>query len=126
VNPTVEEFRELSTYLDGLLRDEGRGSGDVKRSVMTMAIYGRTREDLEARLEKPPFNSPRVAGKSLDEKIAFWRDERHVLVGNGEEITAQIKAYAEAGVEEIMTQWFQTEDIDGLRQYAEDVLPRLR
>jgi F420-dependent oxidoreductase-like protein len=125
VNPTVEDFRDMSSYLDGLIRQAGRKPSDVKRSIMTMVIFGRTREDLQARLEKPPFNTPRTEGKSLDEKIVFWRDDRHVLIGNGEEIAAQIRAYADAGVEEIMTQWFHTEDIEGLRQYAEDVLPRL-
>jgi F420-dependent oxidoreductase-like protein len=125
VNPTVEDFRDMSSYLDGLIRQAGRQPSDVKRSIMTMVIFGRTREDLQARLEKPPFNNPRTEGKSLDEKIVFWRDDRHVLIGNGEEIAAQIRAYADAGVEEIMTQWFHTEDIEGLRQYAEDVLSRL-
>ena len=125
INRGVEDFRDMSSYLDGLIRQEGREPGDVKRSIMTMVIFGRTREDLQARLGKPPFNNPRIADKSLDEKIAFWRDERHVLIGNGEEIAAQIAPYDEAGVEEIMTQWFHLEDVDGLRQYAEDVLPRL-
>src|SRR5918911_477093 len=121
-----EEFRELSTYLDDLLREQGRRPGDVKRSLMTMVIFGRTREDLQARLEKPPFNNPAIAGKSLDEKIAFWRDERHALIGNGQEIGAQIAAFDAAGVREIMTQWFHLEDIAGLREYAEDVLPMIR
>ena len=125
VNPTLDDFRDMSAYLDDLIRQAGRRPRDVKRSIMTMVIFGRTREDLRARLEKPPFNSPRVEGKSLDEKIAFWRDERRALIGNGEEIAAQIGAYAEAGAQEIMTQWFQLDDVEGLRQYAEDVLPRL-
>ncbi|HEX8596887.1 MAG TPA: TIGR03560 family F420-dependent LLM class oxidoreductase [Chloroflexia bacterium] len=125
VNPTVEDFREMSSHLDDLLRQEGRQPGDVKRSIMTIVIFGRTREDLQKRLEQPPFNSPSLADKSLDEKIAAWRDDRHVLVGNGEEIAEQIAALREAGVREIMTQWFQLDDIEGLRQYAEDVLPRL-
>lgn len=125
VNPTVEEFRDMSAHLDGLLQQEGRRPGDVKRSIMTMVIFGRTRQDLEARLDKPPFNSPRLAGMSLDEKIAFWRDERHVLLGDGEAIAGQIARYASEGVQEIMTQWFHTGDLEGLRQYAEDVLPRL-
>ncbi len=125
VNPSAEHYRDMSTYLDDLLRQEGRQPADVKRSIMMLTIFGRTREALQARLEKPPFNGPRVAGKSFDEKIAFWRDERHVLIGNGEEIAAQIRPYIEAGVEEVMSQWYHTEDIDGLRQYAEDLLPRL-
>ena len=125
VNPTLDEFRDMSAYLDNLLMLEGRHPGDVRRSIMTMVIFGRTPEDLQARLDRPPFNNPRLADKSLDEKIGFWRDERHVLIGNGKEIAAQIEAYAEVGVEEIMTQWFHMDDFDGLRQYAQDVLPRL-
>ena len=31
----------------------------------------------------------------------------------------------EAGVEEVMTQWYHNSDIEGIRRYAEDLLPRL-
>ena len=37
----------------------------------------------------------------------------------------QIKAYADAGVEELILQWFDLDDIDGLRAFAKSVLPRL-
>ncbi|HUP27947.1 MAG TPA: TIGR03560 family F420-dependent LLM class oxidoreductase [Chloroflexia bacterium] len=125
VAPSIDEFRDMNGYLDDLLHRNGRQPGDLKRSIMTMAIFGRTREDLQARLDKPPFNNPAVEGKSLNEKIDFWRDERHALVGNGEEIAAQVGEWAAAGAQEIMTQWFHLDDTEGLRQYAEDVLPRL-
>lgn len=124
--PAPEEFRELSAQLDGLLKEKGRQPGEVKRSIMTMVIFGQTREELRARLEKRPFNSAAAEGKSLEEKIAFWRDERHALIGNGEEIAEQIAAFDAVGVQEIMTQWFHLDDIEGLRAYAEEVLPRLR
>jgi len=103
----------------------GRCPGDVQRSVETMVISGLTRADLQARLERPPFNNAATEGKTLDERIAYWRDERHVLVGAGEEIAAQIAAMRAVGVQEVMTQWLQLDDAAGLRQYAEDVLPRL-
>ena len=125
VSPSPEEFRDMSTYLDSLLQKEGRQPGDVKRSVMTLVMFGRMREDLQKRLERPPFNNPATADMSLDEKIAYWRDERHSLIGNGEEIAAQISAFAAAGAAEVMTQWYYVDDIEGLRQYADDVLPRL-
>lgn len=125
IYPGPESFRALSAELDDLLRAEGRRPEDVKRSVMTMAIFGRTRADLQARLERPPFNNPATEGKTLDERIAYWRDERHVLIGAGEEIAAQIAAMRAVGVQEVMTQWFHLEDSAGLRQYGEDVLPRL-
>jgi F420-dependent oxidoreductase-like protein len=123
--PSPEEFRELSSYLDDLLKRNGREPGEVKRTIMTTVIFGRTRQDLQARLEKRPFNSPATEGKSLEEKIAYWRDQRHALVGNGEEIAAQIAALDEVGVQEIMTQWFDLEDIAMLRGFAEEVLPKL-
>jgi len=40
-------------------------------------------------------------------------------------IIEQIQSYAGAGVEELMLQWFDMDDIDGLRAFAESVLPRL-
>jgi alkanesulfonate monooxygenase SsuD/methylene tetrahydromethanopterin reductase-like flavin-dependent oxidoreductase (luciferase family) len=126
VAPSPEAFRELSAYLDGLLKENGRQPGEVTRSVMTTVIYGRDRETLGKVLETPPFNNPRVEGKSIEEKFAFWRDERHALIGNSEEIAAQIAAFSAAGAQEVMTQWWHLDDIAGLRRYAEDVLPGLR
>ena len=42
------------------------------------------------------------------------------------DVTIQrIKAYEEAGVEELMLQWFDTDNIDGLRAFAENVLHKL-
>ena len=125
VAPSPKEFGEMSALLDDLTREHGRQPGDVKRSVMNMVIFGRTREDLQERLSKPPFNTPAVEGKSLEEKIAFWRDERNALIGDGKEIAEQIGAYSKAGAEEVMTQWFHLDDAAGLRAYAEDVLPNL-
>ena len=126
VAPAPAEFRALSAYLDGLLKENGRQPGEVTRSVMTTVIYGRDRETLGKVLETPLFNNPRVEGKSIEEKVAFWRDERHALIGNGQEIAAQIGAFSAAGAQEVMTQWWHLDDIAGLRRYAEDVLPGLR
>ena len=40
-------------------------------------------------------------------------------------ILEQIQAYAAAGVEELMLQWFDLDDIDGLRAFAKSVLQHL-
>ncbi len=37
----------------------------------------------------------------------------------------QIKAYEDAGAEELMLQWFDTDNIDGLKSFAENVLHKL-
>jgi len=35
----------------------------------------------------------------------------------------QIKRFADAGVDELMLQWFDMDDIEGLRAFGESVLP---
>ena len=42
-----------------------------------------------------------------------------------EVVIQQIKTYEEAGAEELMLQWFDTDDIDGLKKFAENVLHKL-
>jgi hypothetical protein len=40
-------------------------------------------------------------------------------------VREQIAAYAAAGVEELMMQWLDLDDIEGLRVFAHTVLPSL-
>ena len=120
---TPQDFSDRSKLLDQLLVEQGRKPEDVKRTMMMGVIFGRTREDLEKWLARPQYQGrPELEGKTIDEKIAFFRG-RSLLVGNGAEIAAQIKELAALGLQEIMTQWFQLDDIATLRAYAEDVLP---
>ena len=44
-------------------------------------------------------------------------------MGTPEQVIAQIRAYAAVGVEEVMVNWFVPEDIDGLKHFAEQILP---
>lgn len=46
----------------------------------------------------------------------------HDTLQEPDSIVQQIKVYEHAGVEELMLQWFDTDDIDGLRAFAKDVL----
>lgn len=118
-----QDFSDRSKLLDQLLVEQGRKPEDVKRTMMMGVIFGRTREDLEKWLSRPQYqNRPELEGKTIDEKMTFFQG-RGLLIGNGEEIAAQIKGWADLGLEEIMTQWFQLDDIATLRAYAEDVLP---
>jgi hypothetical protein len=40
-------------------------------------------------------------------------------------LAEQIRRYGEAGVDELILQWFDLDDLDGLRGFAESVLPLL-
>lgn len=102
-------FAELSDVLDGYLADAGREAGAVRRSLMTGTVFGRTDADL----------APKLARYSLD---AAGLRERGLVVGSGSAVVEQLGAYAAAGVQRIMLQWLDQDDIDGLEALAQAVL----
>ena len=106
---TPDRFAELSSRLDELLREAGRQPDQVRRTLMTRAIFGRTDTDVERKLD----------GKSADEMR-----ERGVIVGTGSEVAEQLGRLDEAGVQRVMLQWLETDDIDGIEDLAESVVAR--
>jgi F420-dependent oxidoreductase-like protein len=107
---TADKFVELNARLDELLQEAGRPPEQVRRTLMTRAISGRTTADVERKL----------GGESADELRT-----RGVIVGTGPEIAEQLGNLDEAGVERVMLQWLETDDIDGLEAMAQSVLPQL-
>jgi F420-dependent oxidoreductase-like protein len=106
---TPERFAELSARLDETLREIGRPPQQVRRTLMTRAVFGRTNSDVERKL----------AGQSADELRASG-----VVIGTGSEVAEQLARLDEAGVERVMLQWLEAEDVDGLEAMAGSVLPR--
>lgn len=102
-------FAELNDRLDELLAAGGRRPDEVKRSLMAGCILGRDAADLERKL----------AGRN---RTAAELHERGMAVGTGGQIREQLDAWAEAGVQRIMLQWLDLDDLDGLETLATDVL----
>jgi F420-dependent oxidoreductase-like protein len=121
---TPAMFRELSNQLDELLLKAGRQPGDVKRTLMLSLFYARDIPELERKYGEL-LQQPKLSGKSLVEAIKTLQTERGLLAGTPEMLIEQINAYANAGVEELMLQWFDMDDIEGLQAFAETVLPRV-
>jgi len=119
-----DQFRALNATLDGLLRDAGRAVDSVKRTAMTGLFFGRDQAALKIWLDRLRERRPETAGKSDDEIIASMRDEGHVVIGLPEQVRVQIDAYAHAGVAELMLQWLDMDDIDGLRAFAKVIRSR--
>ena len=109
VSTTLDTFYELNPYLDGLLREQGREPGSVKRSMMTSVYFGRTDAELRRHLE-PEGVSP----DKLDPKRHFF--------GTPDQICEQLHAWEEAGLERVMLRWRQLDDMDGLEALAKAVL----
>jgi len=124
ISLSPDEFRSRSATLDELLLEAGRKPGDVKRTMMKAVFFGRDIAELDHRLRWRADHHD-YAGKSLDEVINIMAHQNNDLVGAPDMIIEQIKANAAAGVEELMLQWFDLDDIDGLRAFAKSVLPHL-
>jgi F420-dependent oxidoreductase-like protein len=119
-----EAFHERTVRLDELLIAAGRSPQDVQRSLMLTLIFGRNREELEQRLAARS-QRPELAGKSLDEVVEALHKAGTAIVGTPEGVLRRIRDYEAAGVQELMLQWLDLDDLDGLRALADTVLPQV-
>ena len=107
---TPARFAELSAQLDDLLRAQGRDPGSVSRSLMTGLVFGRTDADVQARVSE-------YDGPTADELRG-----RGMVAGTGDHVADQIAALGEAGVQRVMLQWFDLDDLNELGTFARAVL----
>ncbi len=105
------QFAERNQRLNELLEAEGRQPASVRRSLMTGLVLARTSEALRQRIEA------RAPGKTATELR-----EHGLVVGTPEEIPEQLHRLAEAGVQRVMLQWLDLDDLDGLEALANATL----
>ena len=104
------EFAAKSRLLDEMLAANGRAPSDVRRSLMTRVEIG----DETALAQK-------IASKL---SIAELR-ARGLVLGTPDDIVQQLGVLAEAGVQRVMLQWLDLDDLDGLEVLARDVMGQL-
>jgi F420-dependent oxidoreductase-like protein len=104
------KLAELNERMDRLLEQRGRSRRDVRRSMMTGLVFGRDDTDVRRKLE--------ARGRSEQE----LRD-RGVIVGVASAVVDQLGSLKEAGLQRIMLQWLDLDDLDGLAVLAKGVLP---
>ena len=107
---SAPQFAQLSARLDELLRAAGRSPERVRRTLMTRVVFGRTTAEVERKLGGEP--SERLYA-------------RGVIVGTANEIVEQLGALTETGVQQVMLQWLEVDDVDGLEAFARSILPQL-
>ena len=110
---TPRAFTELNEKLNVALRNAGRSPADVRRSLMTGLIFGRDDAELERRIT--------ARNLSFDDLRS-----RGLVVGTPSQIVDQLGQLASAGVQRVMLQWLNLDDLDGLERLAEGVLPQLK
>jgi len=106
---TPDRYAQLSKRLDELLVAQGRKPSDIRRSLMTGLIFGRTDAELQAKLQP--------SGRSAEELRS-----RGMVVGTPNAVVEQLGKIAEAGAQRVMLQWMDLDDLDGLVALAKAVL----
>ena len=116
-----DAFRERAATLDTMLQAAGRKPSDVKKSVMLTLYSGQTMEEVDKRLSWRHKDS-QLVNQPLDAVIEQLFTTGKAIVGTPDQMVQQIQAYASAGADELMLQWFDLDDIEGLRSFAESIL----
>ena len=105
----AQRFSELNARLDTLLARQGRVANSVRRSLMTGCWYAQTDAELSNLLAR--------RNVSLDQV-----QSRGMIVGTAAHIRAQLDGLAAAGVQRVLLQWLNVDDIDGLTHMAKALL----
>jgi F420-dependent oxidoreductase-like protein len=107
----LEEYRERGAQLDALLEQAGRRPEDVKRTVMRFAAIGPNDAEVDRKL----------GGRDKEAVLA-----RGAVVGTAGEVVDILGRFAEVGIQGVMLQWLDMDDISGLEYIAAEVLPQVR
>ena len=103
-----EEFITLNGHLDQLLRQNQRSTAEVRRTMMTGLIFGRDQKELQEKLNDRKAEDLRKNG---------------IVFGTPEDVIKQIKELEKAGVQRVMLQWLELDDLERLEAFARLVLP---
>lgn len=105
----LEQVAGMSARLNELMAQAGRDPASLRRSMMIGVVFGRSEAEVQARMGGASF-------ETLREKN---------LVGTPNQIVDQIGEYQRLGIQRMILQWFDADDLDLLEQIATSVLPQL-
>lgn len=106
-----EDFSERNALLNEMLDAEGRDHASVRRSIMVGSIIAKDEATLDADPDAARFDELRGRG---------------AVIGTPSEVVEVLGAKAEAGIEYVMLQWMDQDDISGLELVASEVLPHVQ
>lgn len=110
VYQTTEQFATKNALLNELLEQAGRDAATVRRSIMLGLAFGKDDAAVRAMLKQYGADSVADVRKS------------GVIAGTPSEVQEQLGELAAVGIEGVMLQWFNLDDLDGLEAFAKAVL----
>ena len=124
VSISLADYGQRVAALEGYCKEIGRKPSAIKRSLMAGFVLGRHAAEIEQRYENVArYISPEqrgAAGPSRDALLA-----RGWFIGTPEQAVAQMRRWQEAGVQEIMLQHHDHEDIRVLELIAKEIMPKV-
>lgn len=105
---SASRYAELNQLLNILLEKWNRPLSGVKRSLMTGILFGETDAKVQEKLK----------GRSADE----LRQKHGFIVGTPSATVDQLGELEAVGVQRVMLNWFDLDDIDGLEKLAAAVM----
>ena len=109
VMETATDFSRLNQHLNEILTTAGREPESVRRSMMTNCIFGKDDMALKEKIA--------ARGRTLEQL-----QKRGVVVGSRDEVLGQLQELEQAGLQRIMLQWLDLDDLDGIEALAKAVL----
>ena len=109
VSLTPQEFTDRNMRLNEMLNAAGRKPESVRRSMMTGCVFGRDNAALKEKIA--------ARGKSLEQL-----QQDGVVAGNIDQVKKQLRELDEAGLQRIMLQWLDLDDLESLEALAKGVL----
>ncbi len=104
-----QEFAKLNARLNAQLKAAKRDPATVRRSMMTGCVFGKDDAALREKI---------AARKRTFEELR----QRGIIVGSASQVKEQLHALEEAGLQRIMLQWLDLDDLEGLEALAKAVL----
>ncbi len=117
------EHRRKMERLEEHCRAIGRDPATVTRSWMVAHLIGRDEAEVRDRADRLRQWFPQWRDMRPEEVVAQAR-ARSWLVGTVDEVLEQLAARAAIGVQRVMLQTFDLDDVDALRLIAEAVVPQ--
>jgi len=104
-----ETFSDLNTALDQFLKDSGRDPKSVRRTLMTGTMFAASDSQFNEKMRRDGTNLEGLR-------------EYNYIFGTPGMFKEQLQELESAGVERIMLQWLDLDDMDGLEALSKAVL----
>jgi alkanesulfonate monooxygenase SsuD/methylene tetrahydromethanopterin reductase-like flavin-dependent oxidoreductase (luciferase family) len=115
----IPGFAQKRSVLADHCRAFGRDPDGIARSLMIPCAIGRDSAEVGKRIA-----AVRAIFPALPADEAAWH-AASFLAGSPERIVADLKAWKQAGLQRVLLQTLDQEDLPGLELFAREVMPRL-